>query len=324
MKTECGFPKECVFVLLILCALPAAMAGQADYTSQAKQILDAANITGGVVIHIDCGDGQLTAALRAGESYLVQGLDTDAREVQGAREYIRKLDCYGPVSAELFDGRRLPYVDNLVNLVLAEDLGEVPTAEAMRILAPGSALYTKQDGRWRKIVKPRPKDIDEWTHYLYDATGNPVAHDDVVGPPLHIQWIADPRHTRSHEHIPGIYALVSAGGRIFYIVDEAPIGFIRRTPEWHLAARDAFNGTLLWKRTVDTWFPHIVNWGQTPRQLQRKLVAVGDRVYVTLGLYAPLAVLDAATGETLKVYENTEGAEEIILHRGTLLSKCHR
>ncbi len=319
MRTKCGFPGKCVFVLLGLCTSVTAMAQQADYEGQAKQILNAANVTGGIVIHIDCGDGKLTAALRGGQSRLVQGLDTDAQAVQEARDYISKLGCYGPVSVELFDGRNLPYVDNLVNLVLAEDLGDVPRAEAMRILAPGGALYTKKEGRWEKTVKPRPKEIDEWTHYLHDAGGNAVAHDDVVGPPRHIQWIADPRHTRSHEHIPSMYALVSTGGRIFYIADEAAIGSIRQTPQWYLEARDAFNGTQLWKRSIDTWFPHVVNWGQTPPQLERKLVAVGDRVYVTLGLYAPLSVLNAATGETLKIYEDTQGAEEIILHKGTLL-----
>ena len=48
-------------------------------------------------------------------------------------------------------------------------------------------------------------------------------------------------------------------------------------------------------------------------KLERKLVAVGDRVFVTLGIHAPLTVLDAATGETLQVYENTEGTEEIVV-----------
>jgi outer membrane protein assembly factor BamB len=84
-------------------------------------------------------------------------------------------------------------------------------------------------------------------------------------------------------------------------------------------ARDAFNGVLLWERSFSTWFPHIVNWGQTPSQLQRRLVAAGDRVYVTLGLHAPLSVVDAQTGEILKVYEETAGTEEIILHKGILL-----
>ena len=78
---------------------------------------------------------------------------------------------------------RLPYADNLVNLIVAEDLGDVTLEEAMRVLAPGGVLLTRQDGRWQKTVKPRPQEIDEWTHYLHDASGNAVAHDEVVGPP---------------------------------------------------------------------------------------------------------------------------------------------
>jgi outer membrane protein assembly factor BamB len=326
----------CAFILCMSCTLSAVTAQpprllgedkSGGYDQKARQILDTTGIKGGLIVHIGCGDGKLTAALRANDSpardpfrgYIVHGLDTEAKNVAKAREHINSLDLYGPVSVDRFDGQHLPYTDNLVNLVVAEDLGSVPMAEAMRVLAPGGTLYAKQDGRWRKTVKPRPTNIDEWTHYFHDASNNAVAHDSVVGPPRHIQWTAEPRHTRSHEHIPSIYALVSAGGRIFYIADEASIASIRQTPEWRLTARDAFNGILLWKKPISTWFPHIVNWGQTPRQLQRKLVAVGNRVYVTLGLHAPLTALDAATGEALRVYENTHGTEEVVLHKGTLL-----
>ncbi|MHC4308502.1 MAG: outer membrane protein assembly factor BamB family protein [Planctomycetota bacterium] len=227
--------------------------------------------------------------------------------------------CRGPVSVEEFDGKRLPYADNLVNLVVADDLGGVAKTEAMRVLAPGGVLYVEQDGRWTKTIKPLPQNTDEWTHFLHDASGNAVAHDKVVGPPRYVQWIAEPRHTRGHEHTPSINALVSAGGRIFYIADEASIASLRQTPKWYLVARDAYNGILLWKRPFNPWFPHIVNWGAVPRHLQRRLVAVGERIYVTLGLHAPLSAVDAATGEVVKVYEKTRGTEEIVCHKGILL-----
>jgi outer membrane protein assembly factor BamB len=293
--------------------------GQAGAQDAAQEILDAAGISGGLIVHLGCGDGKVTAALHADDAYVVHGLDVDAESVRKARAHIQELGIYGPVSVDRFDGKRLPYADNLVNVVVGEDLGDVASEEAMRVLAPGGAVCVRQDGRWRKSVKPRPGDIDTWTHYLHDASGNAVAHDDVVGPPGRIQWTAAPRHTRSHEHIPSIYALVSTGPRIFYICDQGPIASVKQMPQWHLAARDAFNGILLWEKPIDRWFPHIVNWGQTPRELQRKLVAVEDRVYVTLGLHAPLSAMDAATGETLKVYEETGGTEEILLHQGTLL-----
>ena len=315
MKTKCWL---LTILASLLCAHHPLMA-QADHSRQAREILDAAGFGGGIIVHLGCGDGRLTAALRADETHIVHGLDSDPQSVRAAREYVHEQGIYGPVSVEHFDGKSLPYTDNLVNLVVAENLADVSKDEAMRVLAPGGVLYTRQNGRWSKTVKPRPKNIDEWTHYLHDPSGNAVAHDEVVGPPRHIQWVDGPRYDRSHEHTPNLYALVSTGGRMFYILDEASLSSIRETPRWRLVARDAFNGTLLWKKEVADWFPHIVNWGGTPRQLQRRLVAVGDRVYVTLGIHAPLTEVDAATGRTVKVYDDTEGADEIILHKGILL-----
>jgi len=305
-----------IFPAVLLVSVAAAIGAEGNW---AREMLKAAGVKGGLIVHLGCGDGKATAALHAGESYLVHGLESDAAKVRQARKHLRGLGIYGRVSIERFDGKRLPYAENLVNLIVAEEMGRVATAEALRVLAPGGAVYAKEDGRWRKTVKPRPRNTDEWTHFLHDASGNAVARDDVVGPPRHAQWIADPRHARSHEHTPSINALVSAGGRIFYIADEGPIACVREPAEWHLVARDAYNGVLLWKRAFRPWFPHIVNWGVTPRQLQRRLVAAEDRVYVTLGLHAPLSAVDAATGQTLKVYEQTRGTEEILLEKGILL-----
>jgi hypothetical protein len=40
---------------------------------------------------------------------------------------------------------------------------------------------------------------------------------------------------------------VSGGGRIFYIIDEGSRITILTPAKWTLVARDAFNGTVLWK-----------------------------------------------------------------------------
>jgi outer membrane protein assembly factor BamB len=293
-----------------------------DVAAAARGILEASGVRGGLVVHLGCGDGKLTAALRAGDSYLVHGLDCQAALLDSAREYLTSQGLYGPVSISRFDGTCLPYADNLVNLVVVSSPSSVATEELLRVLCPGGlALFTTGQGQLteERLVKPRPRNIDEWTHFLHDADGNAVAHDEVVAPPGSLQWTDGPRYMRSHEHIPGIYALVSAGGRIFYVVDEAPTASVRRLPEWQLVARDAFNGILLWKKPIASWFPHLVNWGQTPPQLERRLVSVGDRVYVTRGWHAPLTALAAATGETVMDYADTHGTEEILWHQGVLL-----
>lgn len=82
----------------------------------ARKILDATGIKGGLVVHLGIGDGKLTAALRASDSYIVQGLERDAANVERARRHIHSLGLYGPVSVDRLHGTRLPYIDNLINL----------------------------------------------------------------------------------------------------------------------------------------------------------------------------------------------------------------
>jgi len=284
----------------------------------AKQILDATGVKGGLIVHIGCGPGELTAALRVNDRYLVQGLDSDTKKIQKAREYIQSLGIYGKVSVDHFDGQRLPYVDNLVNLVVAEDPDKLKMDEIMRVICPRGTAYIKQKGKWTKTVKPRPEKIDEWTHYLYDASGNAVSRDVVVGPPRHFQWTGSPRWARHHDRRASVSAMVSSGDRIFYIIDEGSNTSIMLPPKTMLAARDAFNGTILWKRSISKWHPHLWPFKSGPAQLQRRLVAVGDRVYVTLGLDGSLVALDAATGETIRIYEDTFATEEVILSEGVL------
>ncbi len=293
----------------------ATPAGALDGT----EILKATGVQGGLVVHVGCDDGRLTVQLRPNDRYLVHGLDTDPADVQKARSYVRSLGLYGPVSVEVFDGRTLPYQDNLVNLLVVSEPGQVPWSELMRVLRPGGVAYVKKDGRWTRTVKPWPKDIDQWTHFLHDASGNAVAKDRQVGPPRHVQWAAGPKHTRDHDALASLSALTTSNGRLFYIFDEGPTSLIHRPPRWKLIARDAFNGVLLWKRDIPNWVTHLYYFRSGPVHLARRLVSVGDRVYVTLGLEAPVSELDAATGKTLRVYEGSAGAEELVYHKGTLL-----
>jgi outer membrane protein assembly factor BamB len=291
---------------------------RADAAATAKEVLAAAGTRGGLIVHVGCGDGRLTAALRANDSYLVHGLAAAEAQVAEARETVRKLGLYGAVSIDRLPGKRLPYIDNLVNLVVAEDLGEVPMSEVLRILCAGGAACVRRDGRWVRTVKPRPAEIDEWTHYMHDASGNAVSTDTVVGPPRRLQWVGSPRWSRHHEHMSSVSALVSAGGRIFYVLDEGSRASIQLPAKWKLIARDAFNGTVLWKRDVPLWYTHLYPLKSGPAFLARRLVAVGDRVYATLGLGEPLRALDAATGKTIRTYEGSKATEEVIHSDGVL------
>ncbi|MBD3183586.1 PQQ-binding-like beta-propeller repeat protein [Candidatus Poribacteria bacterium] len=286
--------------------------------NQAEDILDAMDVKGGLVVHVGCGDGNLTADLKINDSYIVHGLDTDVKNVEDARKYISSLGIYGEVSVDHLKGEKLPYIDNMVNLVVSEKLGNIPMDEVMRVLCPNGVAYIKDGDEWVKKVKPRPEEIDEWTHYLHDTDGNPVAQDSVVGPPRHLQWVGSPRWSRHHDHMASMSALVSSNGRIFYIMDEGSTASIVLPSDWKVIARDAFNGTILWKRSIDKWHTHLWPLKSGPAQLPRRLVSIGDIVYVTLGIDAPLSALDAATGETIRTYDGTRATEEILYKDGIL------
>jgi outer membrane protein assembly factor BamB len=319
MKTSLSARMMLATLACILYVSAPAPALSSNYQRQARDILDATGIKGGIIVHVGCGDGRLTAALQAGPGYLVHGLDNHAENVAAARERILDAGLYGKVSIDRIRGSKLPYVDNLVNLVVAERLGSVPMTEVMRVLAPNGAAYVKKDGQWKKKNKSRPKEIDEWTHYLYDSSNNAVSKDLIVGPPHHFQWISEPRFSRSHDHLASVSTVVSSGGRLFYIVDTGSIAFAGASPRWGLVARDAFNGVKLWDRKISPWEYHLRDFRSGPADISRRLVAVGDRVYVTPGYGRPVTALDAPTGETVLTYTGTEETREILYYDDMLL-----
>jgi outer membrane protein assembly factor BamB/ubiquinone/menaquinone biosynthesis C-methylase UbiE len=316
MQPSLSFLRLSILILAATFSTGIAADQPPTWEQQATQILKATGVTGGLIVHLGCGDGKLTAALHVGQGYLVQGLDREAENVAKARVHIQSQGLYGPVSVDRLVGDGLPYVDNFANLVVAEQLGNVPMAEVLRILAPNGVAYVKNGASWTKMVKPWPSEIDQWTHFFHDATGNPVAHDTVVGPPRRYQWLGGPQWARHHDHMASMSALVSAQGRIFYIMDEGSRASIQLPAHWYLIARDAFNGTILWKREIPEWNTHQWPLKSGPAQVTRRLVAVGDKVFVTLGLDAPLTILDAATGRTVRTCDGTAMTEEIIVSNG--------
>ena len=301
----------------------------------ARALLQESGIRGGVVVHVGCGDGKLTAELLADDKYLVSGVDADAGNVAKAKAHIDSLGRYGGASAEKYDGRNLPHGDSVVNLFVIESAPDLPAKEVARALVPKGVAMVKGDAMalgaaglvkageadgWTKYTKPWPKALDEWTHYMHDASGNAVSKDREVGHPRRLQWWAGPKHSRHHDALASMSAMTSSDGRMFYIYDEGSISVVHRPPDWKLIARDAFNGKLLWKRDVPTWMTHLYNFRAGPKQLTRRLVSAGEAVYATLGFTAAVTKLDAATGKTLTTYEGSEKTEELIYHEGVLLT----
>jgi len=325
---------------ILLLVTANAVTAQAEEATPADSLLKNTGVTGGLVVHVGCGDGRRTVDLRPDGRCVVHGLENDPAAVDHARKHIRAKGLYGPVSVRLWDGGRLPYADNLVNLLVVQC--ELPGAadEILRVLAPGGVAVVEEarGKKWLpniphpkspagdgfvRFTKSWPAEIDQWTHCLHAADNNAVARDERIGPPRGMRWKAGPMWCRSHEYNSSVAALVSADGRLFYIMDQGLRGIIqiyeknkRFPPKWALVARDAFSGVKLWQIPMADFSPAAWNnygFRSNPLVLPRRLVAVKDRVYVTRSYRGPVSVLDAATGETVDVWNETADTHEIVV-----------
>jgi len=117
-----------------------------------------------------------------------QCLETSQARIANLRKKIRAAGCYGKVSVAPYDGERLPYINNLVNLLIVGPGYSLPSSEVRRVLAPyGIAVFNG-----KRITKPYPEEMNEWPQYLHGDDNNFVARDMVVGPARHVQWISGP------------------------------------------------------------------------------------------------------------------------------------
>lgn len=282
--------------------------------ADAADLADRNDVAGGIAVQLECGDGKALARLASGGKFLVHGLDKDAGDVAKARKYLHSKKLYGDVSVARYDGKTLPYGDNVINLITGDSLGGVSREEALRVLVPGGVMVVGG----KKTVKPWPEDIDDWPQYLNKADNNAVAMDSVVGPPRRLQWTDKPVWARSHMAISTSVALVSGNGRLFAIEDRAATANPYLPTAFKIVARDGFNGRTLWTREITSWDSITMYIKCLPVQQQRRMAVAGDTLYCTFELEGAVSAIDAATGNVLKVYENTTPTQEIAYDDGIL------
>jgi outer membrane protein assembly factor BamB len=294
--------------------LVATLSAGAAVAGELADAVDRARLTGGIILVVNGGDA--TYAEAAALPCTVLGLETDGKRIAALRERLLAEGRYGRVSVSGFDGSTLPTVGNLVNVVVLEG-GSVPIPEALRVLAPRGIALVRRDGAWNRTAKPVPDDIDEWNQYLHGADNNGVSADR-VGPPERLQWTGGTRWGRSHMSWVTVTSMLTARGRLFTIEDLETVEYHKLPARFHLVARDAFNGCELWHRPLAGWHETASYVKFVPTQIQRRMAAVGDRVYCTLGYDAPVSSLDAATGASIATYAGTKKTREFVHDDGLL------
>lgn len=276
----------------------------------------------GLCIHLGTSDGKLELSLAKSPRRLVQGLTLDDNALSQARKTIEAEDAYGRVSiVKVSTLQQLPYANNLVTLLITDadalKKSACPEREIVRVLAPRGIALIHRDGKWQRIVKPIPKETDEWTHQWHGPDGNLLSQDKVVGVPQGIQWLAGPMFPQDGRK-SSTHSFVSAGGRVFSVTQNE-LGNLRqengKKPPNFLIARDAHNGLFLWKRLWEG--PIAKGSGAT----SARMVAIGDRLYIVEK--AGISALDGATGKKLLSFESKEPAQQISISGGVLLAEHH-
>jgi len=242
----------------------------------------------GVVVHVGCGDAALTVGFTDRDTRMVQGLCRTDAELTAANNRIVTAQLGGWVGVRRVDeSAALPYASHLADVVVADldALGKAEPSrdELLRIAAPGGSLYTKQ-GTWQRIVKPMPVGVDEWTHEEYGPEGNPCSKDKIVAPSFALQWISGYQGTdQGMEN----QVLRVAGGRTIFFrntpsgsSNPVAAGSKRGGRAYFIEGRNAWNGTLLWRRAM-----------AVTANVYAPLIATADRVYTVIDIFASHAMM---------------------------------
>jgi outer membrane protein assembly factor BamB len=317
---------------LLLLIAAANSAAASEIPAQAKSALKQLSLHGGLIVQLGVDDGRFLATLGASKNCLVRGLTRDTGRIAVARQYLQSQGCYGRISVQHLSSQILPFADGLANVIIVKQNLDIPREEIFRVLTPRGAVMAWHDGKWEKTVKPWPVEIDEWTHWLHGADGNAVAQDQQVGPPRHLRWVAGPKWLRHHNMTISLNGIVSSNGRLFYLMDDGPVGVAGVPQSWTLYARDAFNGILLWKRRLSNWGWNV--WSEDsrsrsssrfdhPPDWQRRIVAQGDQLFLSLGNDIDVCMLDARTGDLIRSFPGTSRASELLLREDRLVTSVH-
>ncbi len=233
------------------------------------------------VLGFSNADAQNVVNLASSDGPRIYFQSADASAVNAVRVAAEKANSLTiRISADAGPLSSIHLSENLADGVLVAKAAadQVTDAEVLRVLRPlGIAIIGD-----RKLVKPVPEGIDNWSHPYHGPDNNPQSNDKLVKGAFQTQFIADPKFSPMPEQT------VIAGGRIFkamgHIAHKANQNEMLNT----LLCINAYNGTILWRRPLPEGFMIHRN----------TMIATDDSLY--LGDHESCKVIDARTGETTR------------------------
>ena len=265
-----------VVFLIVSCELGYA----ADVGEQAEDYLDRIGVRRGICVLIGSGLVELAQEVAERSELIVYVQLTDGGEVDRARRAFDRAGLLGTrVYVERGDWFPLHMADNLADAVIADNGLPAPMGpfldELLRVVRPlGKVAFPGET-----LTKPFPEKADDWTHAYHGPDNNPQSTDQLARAPYITQFLAGPFY------VPFPEVTVTSQGRVFKAFGH--VGYKERDWPWlnTLVAFNGYNGTLLWKRSLEEGFNVHRN----------TMVATPDVLYVADSKSCKL--IDTATGE---------------------------
>ncbi len=227
------------------------------------------------------GNGDLCYQLAAKSDMIIHGIATTLQTKHKARGFAEKNNLIGQIQIEQIELNPLPYVDNLINLLIIEDISileKIDKKEIQRVVAPYGLIFKKEKGKWEFNSKKRLKSYGTWLHPSGDYGWNRTTTDEhiVSNPGVHWQdglpinfngWAACRGYVVNEQYC------FSLGSTEF-----ENLNFIlpkKTKKDEYLVARDAYSGLPLWKINCKTQG----DGGALSFRNQRALVADSNCVY---------------------------------------------
>jgi outer membrane protein assembly factor BamB len=282
-----------------------------------------ASSSNGYCLVLQSGTGRLALEIARRSAYRIVCREEDPAEVSASRDLLARAGVYGSrVVVHQGGAADLPYPRGFANLIVSERTltrGDPPppggaVARALRpcggavcIAAPEGSAGARQLDAWSASLPEGRVDggpvrratarrgalpgSGSWTHFYADPANTACSGDELPPGPMDVQWFGRPGPaTMVDRHKKGP-APLCADGRLF-----VP-GFN------YLAAVDAYNGFVLWERSI----PDSVRVGAFKDS--SSIATDGRHVFVAAG--AACHVLDAESGltrNTVPLPGRTEGA----------------
>lgn len=288
-------PFRCLSFAALLLASPATLQATEPIL---QDVLTQIGISRGICSVPACGDGSRALEMARRTQFLVHAFDRDWAHVKElAAKAVEQRFWDGRLVVERLTTDRLPYADNLVDLIVLDDPHGVVTEEIRRVLRPRGWVLLKSDpetratlqqlgfqirsvgNTWTLARKPPLAGTDDWSHWAHGPDNNPVSKDSVIRAPYMTQWFGKP-----YFHAMPVITTASAG-RVFVATGHIA-HHDREIPTLNtIVARNGYNGRVLWERHLPEGY--LVH--------RSAFVATEDVFYLMDG--DGILQLDAETGE---------------------------